>query len=167
MMHRWIAWLAVSSCLYRALVGFVMALKPLSSRLYELAQLKRQRRGNNACTIPFPFSAFSKLQNCYKLINIWRLTVAQCTSSKAESSWPLAGAHDAAAEGLQTTGFNASLGEFIPHKPIPNYPACWLSASKGFWFLFMGLPCVAFLTCSLKIIEPKPDFTKATSAKGR
>ncbi|KAM0458559.1 hypothetical protein ACHAPV_005951 [Trichoderma viride] len=40
-----------------------------------------------------------------------------------------AGENEAGAEGLKTTGFNASL---------------------GFWFLFMGLLCIIFLICSLR-----------------
>ncbi|RFU80164.1 gpr1 [Trichoderma arundinaceum] len=124
-----------------ALVGFLMALTPLSCNLMNW----RGASGNGAATIPVYFFQGGILMTLGGLLE-WILgnsfpAVVFCSfgtfwlsyggvlnpSFAAFSSY--AAANEAAAEGLQTTGFNASL---------------------GFWFLFMGMLCVVFLICSLR-----------------
>lgn len=124
-----------------ALVGFLMALTPLSCALMGW----RGAGGDGAATIPVYFFQGGVLMTLGGLLE-WILgnsfpAVVFCTfgtfwlsyggvlnpSFAAFSSF--AGEDEAGAEGLKTTGFNASL---------------------GFWFLFMGLLCIIFLICSLR-----------------
>ncbi|KAH8125749.1 hypothetical protein ACSS6W_005698 [Trichoderma asperelloides] len=124
-----------------ALVGFLMALTPLSCALMGW----RGAGGDGAATIPVYFFQGGVLMTLGGLLE-WILgnsfpAVVFCTfgtfwlsyggvlnpSFAAFSSF--AGENEAGAEGLKTTGFNASL---------------------GFWFLFMGLLCIIFLVCSLR-----------------
>ncbi|PTB40130.1 uncharacterized protein TrAFT101_004829 [Trichoderma asperellum] len=124
-----------------ALVGFLMSLTPLSCALMGW----RGAGGDGAATIPVYFFQGGILMTLGGLLE-WILgnsfpAVVFCTfgtfwlsyggvlnpSFAAFSSF--AGENEAGAEGLKTTGFNASL---------------------GFWFLFMGLLCIIFLVCSLR-----------------
>ncbi|KAK1239391.1 hypothetical protein MKX07_008879 [Trichoderma sp. CBMAI-0711] len=124
-----------------ALVGFLMALTPLSCNLMGW----RGASGGGAATIPVYFFQGGILMTLGGLLE-WVLgnsfpAVVFCSfgtfwlsyggvlnpSFAAFSSY--AGVGDDATEGLQTTGFNASL---------------------GFWFLFMGLLSLVFLICSLR-----------------
>ncbi|KAM0513947.1 hypothetical protein ACHAPE_007302 [Trichoderma viride] len=124
-----------------ALVGFLMALTPLSCALMGW----RGAGGDGAATIPVYFFQGGILMTLGGLLE-WILgnsfpAVVFCTfgtfwlsyggvlnpSFAAFSSF--AGENEAGAEGLKTTGFNAGL---------------------GFWFLFMGLLCIIFLICSLR-----------------
>ncbi|KAL7926431.1 GPR1/FUN34/yaaH family domain-containing protein [Trichoderma austrokoningii] len=124
-----------------ALVGFLMALTPLSCALMGW----RGAGADGSATIPVYFFQGGVLMTLGGLLE-WILgnsfsAVVFCTfgtfwlsyggvlnpSFAAFSSF--AAENEAGAEGLKTTGFNAGL---------------------GFWFLFMGLLCIIFLICSLR-----------------
>ncbi|KAL7894995.1 GPR1/FUN34/yaaH family domain-containing protein [Trichoderma sp. SZMC 28014] len=124
-----------------ALVGFLMALTPLSCALMGW----RGAGGDGAATIPAYFFQGGLLMILGGLLE-WILgnsfpAVVFCTFGSFWLSYggvlnpsfaafaSFAGENEASAAGLETTGFNAGL---------------------GFWFLFMGLLCVIFLICSLR-----------------
>ncbi|KAL6795932.1 GPR1/FUN34/yaaH family domain-containing protein [Trichoderma sp. SZMC 28013] len=124
-----------------ALVGFLMALTPLSCSLMGW----RGASGGGAATIPVYFFQAGILMTVGGLLewilgNSFPAVVFTSfgtfwlsyggvlnPSFAAFSSYAKAG--EDGTDGLQTTGFNASL---------------------GFWFLFMGLLSLVFLICSLR-----------------